>query len=94
MKTDEILKKLRSLSRKKGWSARLGQTDQIRFKAPGANSFRLNPLSALAQHLEGIPNLKWEVPGEVLGLNAKQIEDFHLACDFRWFRPQLRMKIL
>ena len=94
MTPDDVLKNIHSLSRKKGWSVQLGQTDQIRFKAPGAKSFRLNPLSALAFHLEKVPNLKWEVPGETLGLKPSEIEDFHLACDFRWFRPSLRRKLL
>jgi len=94
MKTNEILKKLRSLSLKKGWSVQLRQTDQVRFKAPGEKAYRRNPLSALAGELEDVPNLRWKIPGQTLGLNPNQIEDFHLACDFRWFRPQLRMKIL
>jgi hypothetical protein len=94
MKTNEVLKELKSLIEKHGWFGQLGQTDYIRFKSPDDDRYRWNPLSALANHHHGEVNRMWEVPGARLDLEPAEIDDFHLACDSRWYRPQLRKRIL
>lgn len=94
MKTDDVLKELRSLLKKRGWSAQIRMSNVVRLRGPDDRSFFRNPLCALAFYLHGTANLKWEVPGETLGLKPSEIENLHLACDFRWLRPLLRMKVL
>jgi len=94
MKTETILEELKNLLGKKGWSAHLGQADQIRFKGPHDKSYCRNPLAALALHHHGDVNLRWVLPGGTLGLDDAQVQDLQFACETRWFRPQLRRQVL
>ena len=93
MKTDEVLRGLQSLIEKHGWSAQLVQANHIRLKGPKDQRYTWNPLAALAHHHGGV-NLRWEIPGANLGLEPEEIDDFHRASDCRWYRPQLRRRIL
>ena len=94
MKTEEVLKALKTLAKTLGWSVRLNYADAIRLKGPGDKRHFWNPLGALVFHLKGFRKRAWRTPGEELGLDSRQIDDFHRACDLRWFRPRLRLQIL
>ena len=94
MKTEMILEELKTLAKKQGWSAHVNKTAAIRLKGPNDKRYLWNPLAALVIHLKGFQNRGWRIPGEELGLDLRQIDDFHRASDFRWFRPRLRLQIL
>jgi hypothetical protein len=94
MKTDEVLRELKSLSKTKDWSVQVRPICNIRFKSPRDKRHVRNPLAALARHLHGKINLKWLAPGVTLDLDEDQIQDFVLASDTYWCRPQLRKQIL
>jgi hypothetical protein len=94
MKTNDVLKELKSLSRRKDWSVQLRPICNIRFKSPRDKQYRHTPLAALAGHLHGKTNLKWLAAGATLELDEAQIQDFNLASETYWYRPQLRRQIL
>jgi hypothetical protein len=94
MKTDEVLGELKSLSRRKDWSTQVRPICQIRFKGPKDKRHGRNPLAALARHLHGRINLNWLAAGATLGVDEDQIQDFTLASETRWYRPQLRRQLL
>lgn len=94
MKTDQVLKEIRKLIKAQGWSARIVQPTHIRLKDRRDRGFVRNPIAALGLQLLGLTNLKWNTPGTALGLTDDEIEDLHLAADFRWPRAWLRRKLL
>ena len=94
MRTEEVLRELRSLSKREDWSNQVRPICNIRFKGPKDKRYWRNPLAALALHLHGKVNLRWVTPGATLGLDEDQVQDFVLASDTFWYRPLLRKQIL